>query len=63
MSSDKVPKNCIALPNTYCSIVQSDSHRINGFLRVNALEVKARIVGIHFEKAVGGFFGLVYQGG
>ena len=54
VGADKVPQNRIAFPYAYCSIASSDSHGPKRFLRVNALEMKALVVGILSEKAVVG---------
>ena len=54
MGADKVPQNSIAFPYAYCSIASSDSPGPKGFLRVNALAMKALMVGVFFEKAIVG---------
>ncbi len=60
MGSDKVPNNSITFPYIYRSIASSDSHGPKGILRVNALEMKARVIGILFEKAIAGFCLILY---
>jgi hypothetical protein len=61
VGADKEPIYSIAFPYSCCSIAYSDSHRIKGFFRVNTLEVKAKVIGILVEKAIGSFC-LVYNG-
>lgn len=52
MGTDKVPDHSIAYFDTYCRVVESDAHRIDGFYGINTLEMKARIVRIYFPQAI-----------
>ena len=60
VGADKKPNNSITFTYTHCSITISDSSEPKGFLRINALELKARVIGILFEKLIGDFCLLLY---
>jgi hypothetical protein len=60
MGSNKVPQDSIAYPYANYSIAPSNSCGIKGFLRVNALEMKAGVIGILFETIIGGICLILY---
>ena len=49
------PSNGVAFPLTDCAVTSTNTHGIDWLLGVNALKVKARVMGIRLEEVICGF--------